>query len=766
MADTQRGNCDNCACSVFQVQTDSKRCRGCGHGAVFHQAVVVNKAKAGGKTNWKAKIEDAKKMKDNSGVVFYAARNFAAWAAFALYNFWTVKTGYQQPVYNRGVATEFYSYTAVAFLLAVVYSFVALVNSQNSEKRQMGQVLCLVNFIAMANYISQAMELSPSYFDGYGHPTDPSRFLEWITTCPVLIYLIAEITDTHDLADETATGDYILIFFGAMSTFFKQPYSMILACCSVTFFYSTITNIGTMFERAIRQETMCSLDPAALKKSQILTVASWSFFPIAFFLQRGNIVSYQVGEILFCLSDICSKVFLTLILVNATLEESMNSKAKKMEGIAVEIEAQMVQADKLLEKLMPPSVVEAMKAGKSVGAEEFASVTVFFSDITNFVALSNNHSTKEMLGTLNKLWVEYDVICKRWGMYKVETIGDAFLGVIGAPERIPDHAERATNFAIDVIQMVANFRTDSGEEIVTRVGLNTGPITAGVLGDSNPHWCIVGDAVNTASRMESTSKPMRIHISENTYKAISKKAFLIEGPDPMNIKGKGMMNTFWPIENVWQGKQREGKVRPVEATPKVPKHIRVQVRQVLDQKCRDHSAAGAGAVQAVSGYHPVEETDGAVQTFDCCEEMVKIAVDDMSNALLLIPAAIHSVACSQKTVREAYHVICNPCALQKNVCAKCQLPEEIMPSTAGKTAAELLLDRQNEERLLSLMTERQRRSYARKVEREDFEGAAKIADRIRSTSNGDDDDFDFGFSDDESEGDAIEGDEDSEDEDE
>ncbi|KAJ3249228.1 hypothetical protein HDU78_005368 [Chytriomyces hyalinus] len=545
MADTQRGNCGNCACSVFQVQTDSKRCRGCGHGAVFHQAVVVNKAKVGGKTNWKAKIEDAKKMKDNSGVVFYAARNFAVWAAFAVYSFWTVKSGYQQPVYNRGIATEFYSYTAVAFLVAVVYSFVALVNAQNSEKRQMGQVLCLVNFIAMANYISQALELSPSYFDGYGHPADPSRFLEWITTCPVLIYLIAEITDTHDLADETATGDYILIFFGAISTFFKQPYSMMLACISVTFFYSTITNIATMFDRAIRQETSCNLDPVALKKSQIITVASWSFFPITFFLQRGNIVSYQVGEILFCLADICSKVFLTLILVNATLEESMNSKAKQMEGIAAEIEAQMVQADKLLEKLMPPSVVEAMKAGKSTGAEEFASVTVFFSDITNFVALSNNHSTKEMLGTLNKLWVEYDVICKRWGMYKVETIGDAFLGVIGAPERIPDHAERATNFAIDVIQMVANFRTDSGEEIVSRVGLNTGPITAGVLGDSNPHWCIVGDAVNTASRMESTSKPMRIHISENTYKAISKKAFLIEGPDAMNIKGKGMMNTYW-----------------------------------------------------------------------------------------------------------------------------------------------------------------------------------------------------------------------------
>ncbi|KAI8622048.1 hypothetical protein BC830DRAFT_1250153 [Chytriomyces sp. MP71] len=103
------------------------------------------------------------------------------------------------------------------------------------------------------------------------------------------------------------------------------------------------------------------------------------------------------------------------------------------------------------------------------------------------------------------------------------------------------------------------------------------------------------------------------------------------------------------------------------------------------------------------------------------------------------------VSCSQKTVREAYHILCNACAGKDNVCAKCQKPEEIMPNTAGKTPAEILLDKQNEERLLSLMTERQRRSYMRKLERGDDEGASKISERI--TGKGDDDDDDFEFSD-------------------
>ncbi|TPX74849.1 hypothetical protein CcCBS67573_g03867 [Chytriomyces confervae] len=543
--DNQRANCENCTCSVYQIQSGTKRCRGCGHGAVFHQVVVKEARKAGGKINWKEKLNEAKKEKDVSGAVYYVLRNFAVWVVLTGFGMYLLSNGYKKPVFDRGISKDAYAYTAGGFLIAVVYSYIAYANAQNNEKRDLGKVLVLVNFIAMSTYIIQALELTPTFTDYVGYPVDPCRFLEWLTTCPILIYLIAEITDNHAMADVTATYDYTLIALGYFACIFKQPFSEFFACSSTIFFFYTIWNLGEMYTSAIQGKTSCKLDAKSLTTAKYVTLAAWNAFTLTWYVQRAQIVSYEVGELMFCGSDILAKVFLTLILVNATLEESMNAKAKRMEGIADEIQSQMAQADKLLEKLMPPSIVEAMKAGKATGSEEYASVTVFFSDVTNFIALSSKHSTKEMLAMLNKLWVEYDVICKRWGMYKVETIGDAFLGVIGAPERIPDHAERATNFAIDVIRMVSDFRTDSGEELVTRVGLNSGCITAGILGDSNPHWCIVGDAVNTASRMESTSKPMSIHISEATYKLINKKGFKIEGPDVMNIKGKGTMNTYW-----------------------------------------------------------------------------------------------------------------------------------------------------------------------------------------------------------------------------
>ena len=93
--------------------------------------------------------------------------------------------------------------------------------------------------------------------------------------------------------------------------------------------------------------------------------------------------------------------------------------------------------------------------------------------------------------------------------------------------------------------MVKTFKTATGDPIQIRVGLNSGPITAGILGELNPHWCIVGDTVNTASRMESTSKAMQIHISESTYNLIKNKGFNLSEPDVMTVKGKGSMTTYW-----------------------------------------------------------------------------------------------------------------------------------------------------------------------------------------------------------------------------
>jgi class 3 adenylate cyclase len=134
-----------------------------------------------------------------------------------------------------------------------------------------------------------------------------------------------------------------------------------------------------------------------------------------------------MGEAMFCIADVGAKVLVTLVLVNATVEEAQNARVAAVTELASEMETAMEASDKLLSKMMPPAILEQIKSGKATSAEEYSSVTVFFSDIANFTVLSSRTTTKDMLNSLNKLWVEYDTLARRHGMYKVETIGDAYL---------------------------------------------------------------------------------------------------------------------------------------------------------------------------------------------------------------------------------------------------------------------------------------------------------------------------------------------------
>ncbi|KAJ3096111.1 Guanylate cyclase 2G [Phlyctochytrium bullatum] len=445
-------------------------------------------------------------------------RSIFIWATLSLIlGYYTISGRHRFKRYNRGYADNAYEYAAVAFLIGVVFAYLGGKGTKNEEKKSLSKVLFWVNFMAMATYIIQALRLTPTVGDSQGRPMDPARFLEWFSTCPVTIEIIGEITQTRRIAKKTVKFDVTLLIFGLTASVVKDPYSYLASTCAVVCFTFVFKGLWDMFTKAIDGETDCNLDPMALKAARTATCFSWLAF------------------------------FLTLVLVNASVEESQNAKVSAVSSIAREMEMAMEHSDKLLSKMMPQSVLEQIKSGKATAAEEFQSVTVFFSDIANFTVLSSKNTTKDMLATLNKLWVEYDAIAKRWGMYKVETIGDAYLGVTGAPERVPDHAERAVNFSLDVIEMVKTFKTVIGDNIQIRVGLNSGPITAGILGEENPHWCIVGDTVNTASRMESTSKAMQIHISESTYNLIKDKGFKISPCEVMTVKGKGSMNTYWVL---------------------------------------------------------------------------------------------------------------------------------------------------------------------------------------------------------------------------
>ena len=208
----------------------------------------------------------------------------------------------------------------------------------------------------------------------------------------------------------------------------------------------------------------------------------------------------------------------------------------------------------LLYKMMPTKAIRKLKRNETV-IERYEMVTIFFSDIVGFTNMVGNMTPVEVMTMLNQLYTEFDILVEKHDLYKVETIGDAYMVLGGAPNKCsgPEGAEKIAKFALDTIECVKNFRTESGGQIFIRVGIASGPVVAGVVGTSMPRYCLFGDTVNLASRMESTSRKMKIQCSTLTNRLLCdapKSDFIIKerrekGELGVDIKGKGRQYTFW-----------------------------------------------------------------------------------------------------------------------------------------------------------------------------------------------------------------------------
>eukprot|EP00873_Tetraselmis_striata_P015852 jgi/Tetstr1/436116/TSEL_024963.t1 len=206
----------------------------------------------------------------------------------------------------------------------------------------------------------------------------------------------------------------------------------------------------------------------------------------------------------------------------------------------------------VLYKVFPKHVVKALARGEKVAPEHHNSVTIFFSDIVGFTDISRTISPVDVMNMLDRLYVEFDNLAEREGVFKVETIGDAYMAVANLAKRQPDHALRIARFAFGAIaaanSVPVKLDDPSLGTVSIRVGFHTGPVVASVVGKLNPRYCLFGDTVNTASRMESNSAKNKIHCSEKSAKILmlqASKEVALTCRGELAIKGKGTVITYW-----------------------------------------------------------------------------------------------------------------------------------------------------------------------------------------------------------------------------
>ncbi|MBK9249537.1 MAG: tetratricopeptide repeat protein [Ignavibacteria bacterium] len=214
--------------------------------------------------------------------------------------------------------------------------------------------------------------------------------------------------------------------------------------------------------------------------------------------------------------------------------------------------------EQLLHNVLPPEIANRILAGKKI-ADTHESVSVLFIDIVGFTEMSANVHAGELIDILDIVFTRFDTICKKHGLEKIKTIGDAYMAVCGAPVAVENHAERA---ALAALEMLEDFSMEQRFSVLIeldfRIGLHSGSVVAGIIGKNKYAYDLWGDAVNTASRMESHGEPGKIHCSEEFMHALTLSSFLslmslqsftFQERVEMHIKGKGMMKTYYLVQS-------------------------------------------------------------------------------------------------------------------------------------------------------------------------------------------------------------------------
>ena len=271
-------------------------------------------------------------------------------------------------------------------------------------------------------------------------------------------------------------------------------------------------------------------------------------------------IVFTYSSILKPLTNVFFDIFLALLFVvfiisaTITLFEGklirVEEENKKLESTVKErtkeLEAEKNRSEKLLLNILPKEIAKELTAHPNrTLAKEYPNVTVLFTDIVGFTKISGEMTAEEVVTMLNKMFSMFDERAKREGIEKIKTIGDAYMAAAGlTQEHFNDGAFKMLRFAKGLLNDVRIFNETSPVKLLIRLGINSGPVVAGVIGKTKCIYDIWGDTVNVASRMESTGIPMKIHVTETT-KAQTSSLYQYSKNTEIDVKGKGLMKTYF-----------------------------------------------------------------------------------------------------------------------------------------------------------------------------------------------------------------------------
>jgi len=266
-------------------------------------------------------------------------------------------------------------------------------------------------------------------------------------------------------------------------------------------------------------------------------IAAWVAEP---WLEPAAEVTTELARAFFALN--LTGVGMTVVLI-------IRDFVRRLQAANRDLELEKMRSEGLLLNVLPASIAERLKAGEQTIADRLDEVTIVFTDLVGFTPMAQARPANEIVDLLDEVVAEFDRLVEKYQMEKIRTAGDGYMAVAGAPEPSTNHASRAADLALDMMESIRSYTDFSGNSLGLRIGIDCGPVIAGVIGLKKFTYDVWGDAVNTASRMESHGVPGKIHVTERVRERLQ-GSHRFEERGLIEVKGKGQMRTFFLIGQV------------------------------------------------------------------------------------------------------------------------------------------------------------------------------------------------------------------------
>ncbi len=323
----------------------------------------------------------------------------------------------------------------------------------------------------------------------------------------------------------------------------RWPLGVLLASAATLFFYNQFDYPGLF--SAVPLSVALATTWAAGRRGWALAIAAWFGVTPLIFLARTDLPDDTAARLVSgAVSD------LALLAAVLLLGEAVRGR-RALDREHRLLLAERERSERLLLNVLPAPIAARLKQGEEVIADGFPEVTVLFADLVDFTRRSQDTTPERVVQVLDDLFSALDELAERHGLEKIKTVGDAYMAVGGLPEPRPDHAEAVAEMALAVREEVGRHLDPAGRPLAVRIGIDTGPVVAGVIGRRKFSYDLWGDTVNVASRMESLGVSGCIQVTDRTYRRLRDR-YRFERRGPVQVKGKGELVTWFLVGRAGQ----------------------------------------------------------------------------------------------------------------------------------------------------------------------------------------------------------------------